>query len=141
MDIKLNCINGFKLIELTEKNHYVKDRIEPLSIYNALMACQKGSPLLWNAIYKVVMNVNNRFYGRNSLEPTGPTMLGNLVLNMNVLDKVDMEFHQNGSFIIYKNRFVISTDYPEYRREQQESFQKLNTKKYGDLWDEKAIYL
>ena len=140
MDIKLNCINGFKLIELTEKNHYVKDRVGLLSIYNALMACQKGSPLLWKAIYKVVMNVNKRFYGSNPLEPTGPIMLGSIVLNNNMIDKVDLKFYKDGGYIIYKNRFVISTEYPEYRQEQNNSFRELHTKKYWQLWDEKNIY-
>jgi mannosyltransferase OCH1-like enzyme len=140
LDIKLNCINGFKLIELTEKNHYVKDRIGVLSIYNALMACQKGSPLLWKAIYKVVMNVSKRFYGSNPLEPTGPLMLGSIVLKNNLLDKVDMRFHKDGKHIIYKNRFIISTEYPEYRQEQENSFNSLNTKRYWQLWDERNIY-
>jgi mannosyltransferase OCH1-like enzyme len=57
MDIKLNCINGFKLIELTKANHLVKDRLPPLTIYNALMVCQSGSPLLWKAIQIIVINV------------------------------------------------------------------------------------
>ena len=140
MDIKLNCYNGFKLIELTEKNHYVKDRLAPLSIYNALMVCQKRSPFLWKAIYKVVMNVSKRYYGENPLDPTGPMMLGKIVLNNNLLDKVDMKFYKDGGYIIYKNRFVISTEYPEYRHEQQELYNNLHTKKYGQLWDEKSIY-
>jgi len=140
IDIKLNCINGFKLIELTEKNHYVKDRVGKLSIYNALMACQKGSPLLWKAIYKVVMNVSERYYGSNPLDPTGPLMLGNLILNNNLINKVDLIFHQNGQHIIYKNRFIISTEYPEYRSEQDNSFSILHTKRYWQLWDERNIY-
>ena len=60
MDIKLKCINGFRLIELTENNHYVKDRVAPLSIYNALMVCQKVSPCLWKSIYRVVFKVQNQ---------------------------------------------------------------------------------
>ena len=140
MDIKLNCINGFKLIELTEKNHYVKDRIPPLSIYNALMASKKRNPILWKSIYKIVMNVSKRFYGSHPLEPTGPLMLGQVLLNNKALKNIDMKFHNDGKFIIYKNRFVISTEYPEYRHEQQELYNNLHTKKYGQLWDERAIY-
>ena len=59
MDIKLTCINGFRLIELTEHNHLVKDRPLPLAIYNALMVSQKGNPFLWRAIQRIVMNVKN----------------------------------------------------------------------------------
>ena len=104
------------------------------------MVCQKRSPFLWKAIYKVVMNVSKRYYGENPLDPTGPMMLGKIVLNNNLLDKVDMKFYKDGGYIIYKNRFVISTEYPEYRHEQQELYNNLHTKKYGQLWDEKSIY-
>ena len=62
MDIKLKCINGFKLIELTESEHYVKDRHPPLTVYNALMVCVKNNPFLWKAISKIVFNVQHKFY-------------------------------------------------------------------------------
>jgi mannosyltransferase OCH1-like enzyme len=140
LDIKLNCINGFKLIELTEKNHLVRDRLGKLSIYNALMACQKGSPFLWKAIYRIVINVNKRFYGKCPLEPTGPVMLGNIVLNNNLLKIVDMSHYKDGGYILYKNRFIISTEYPEYDEERRSSLSVLNIKRYADLWNERSIY-
>jgi hypothetical protein len=49
LDIKLNCINGFRLIELTEKNHYVKDR-PPKSIFYSLMASAPGNNFLLKGI-------------------------------------------------------------------------------------------
>lgn len=140
MDIKLNCINGFKLIELTEKNHYVKDRIPPFSIYNALMACQKNSPFLIKCIYRIVENVKTRFYGNNPLAPTGPLLLGNVVRNNNLFSKVDLTHYKDGGYIIYKNRFVISTEYPEYNHERNQIYSKLNTKRYDQLWTERSIY-
>jgi len=140
MDIKLNCINGFKLIELTERNHYVKDRVGILSIYNALMACQKGSPLLWKAIYRIVMNVSKKYYGNSALDPTGPIMLGKIILNNNLLNKVDLTHYQGGGYIIYKNRFIISTEYPEYQKERDDAYSTLNTKRYDAYWNERAIY-
>lgn len=133
LDIKLQCINGFKLIELTENNHYVKDRPLPLSIYNALMAVQKGSPLLWKAIYRVVFNVKKRFYGKSALEPTGPIMLGNIILRNRMRPNIDLRHYQGGGYIIYKNKFVISTNYPEYGNERKR-------KHYGTLWGDRQIY-
>jgi mannosyltransferase OCH1-like enzyme len=140
LDIKLNCINGFKLIELTEKNHFVKDRQPPLSIYNALLACQKNHPFLLMAINQIVQNVKNKFYGNNPLYPTGPQMLGSLILKNNLKINIDMEHYINGSFIIYKNRFVISTEYPEYNSERKETYKPLNLERYNLLWNEKKIY-
>jgi len=139
MDIKLKCVNGFRLIELTENEHLVKDRVPPLSIYNGLMVSQKGNPFLWKAIYRIVINVKKKFFGRNSLEPTGPIMLGNLILKNNLHQNIDLVHYKGGGYIIYKNRFVIST-YPEYDIERAHAYSKLNTKRYGDLWNERKIY-
>ena len=139
IDIKLNCINGFKLIELTERNHYVKDRVPPLSIYNALMACQTGSPFLKKAIYRTVLNINKRYYGNTPLDPTGPVLLGKIAMENNLFNKIDLFHYQDGGYLIYKNRFVISL-YPEYNKEQQETYAKINTKRYNELWNERAIY-
>ena len=133
MDIKLNCINGFKLIELTENNHFVKDRPKPLSIYNALMVCQKAHPFLLVAINKIVKNVQNKYYGNEPLSPTGPTMLGNLILNNKIKLNIDLSHYDGGGYIIYKNRFVISTEYPEYNSER-------TFKRYDVLWNERNVY-
>ena len=140
MDIKLVCVNGFKLIELTEANHFVKDRLAPLSIFNSCMVCQQNHPYLLMAIKKIVNNVNTNFYGSNPLEPTGPVMLGNLFLNNRLKANIDMTHYEKGGFIIFKNRFVISTEYPEYNSERTNTYNSINTKRYDALWFEKKIY-
>lgn len=147
MDIKLLCINGFKLMELTEANHFVKDRGKPLSIYNACMVCQKNHPCLLMAIKKLVTNIKYNFYGNSPLEPTGPVMLGNLILNNKLRVNIDMTYYWcgngcvNNGFIIFKNRFVISTEYPEYDSERKTLYNSINTKRYDELWFEKKIYM
>jgi mannosyltransferase OCH1-like enzyme len=140
MDIKFMCVNGFKLIELTEQNHFVKDRLGPLSIYNALIACQKGHPFLMMGIRNIVYNVNNNYYGSHPLDPTGPIMLGKLVLNNKLKLNIDLKYYEDGGYIIYKNRFVISTEYPEYDTERTNTYNLLNTKRYDALWNERRIY-
>ena len=84
LDIKLSCINGFKLIELTEKNHFVRDRPLPLSIYNAVIACEKNHPFLLLSIQKIVDNVKKKYYGPGPLWPTGPEMLGDIIIKNNL---------------------------------------------------------
>lgn len=140
MDIKLRCINQFKLMELTEQNHFVLDRLKPMSIYNSLMACQKGHPFLLSAIHTIVENVKHKYYGNNPLCPTGPLMLGALLLRSRGRLNVDMVHYIHGGFIIYKNRFIISTDYPEYHEERKNRNEVLKTKRYDILWTEKNIY-
>jgi len=141
LDIKLQCINGFKLIELTEKNHFVLDRVPPLSIYNALLACQKGHPFLLMGINKIVKHVKNKYYGGSPLSPTGPLMLGKLIYSNKLKLNIDLNHYMGGGFIIYKNRFVISTEYQEYNDERSKQYNSFNTKRYDLLWNERRIYL
>jgi len=140
LDIKLQCINGFKLIELTKKSHLVKDRVRLLSIYNALMVCKKESPFLWKAIYRIVINAHTKFYGNDPLEPTGPIMLGNLILKNKFPVNIDLIHHPKGGYILYKNKCVISTEYSEYNNERNNYYSKKHTKRYDVLWEERKVY-
>lgn len=140
MDIKLVCVNGFRLIELTEQNHFVKDR-PANSIFNTLIASQKGNMFLFKAIRRIVSNVKNKYYGSSPLSPTGPELLGAVAIKNNFQGvNLDLNHYKHGGYIIYKNRFVISTEYPEYNNERTNTYNNINTKRYDQLWNERAIY-
>jgi mannosyltransferase OCH1-like enzyme len=139
MDIKLTCVNGFKLIELTETNHFVLDRPQN-SIYNALMASQKGNIFLYKAIRQIVDNVKNRYYGKGCLSVTGPELLGDVAIKNRFSVNIDLKHYKHGGYIIYKNRFVVSTEYPEYDGERRSTYNNINVKRYDQLWEERAIY-
>jgi penicillin V acylase-like amidase (Ntn superfamily) len=51
-----------------------------------------------------------------------------------------MKHYEDGGYVIYKNRFVISTEYPEYDSERTNTYNSLNTKRYDGLWNERRIY-
>jgi mannosyltransferase OCH1-like enzyme len=140
MDIKFTCVNGFRLIALTEKNHFVKDR--PInSIFNSLIVSEKGNIFLFKAIRNIVSNVNKRFYGSTPLCPTGPRLLGKIAIRNNFQGvNIDLNHYRYGGYIIYKKRFIISTEYPEYNNERTNTYKKINTKRYDKLWTERAIY-
>jgi len=139
MDIKLTCVNGFRLIELTEKNHFVKDR-PPNTIYNSLIASQKGNFFLFRAIRKIVQNVQNRFYGNSCLSPTGPGLLWSVMSDNKYKVNIDLFHYKKGGYIIYKNRFVISTEYPEYNNERTTLYNNINTQRYDKLWYSRGVY-
>ena len=67
-------------------------------------------------------------------------MLGNLVQNNKLNLNIDMNHFIYGGYIIYNNRFIISTEYPEYNSDIMSVYNLLNTKKYNNLWFEKKIY-
>ena len=140
LDIRFCCINGFNLIELTENEHFVKDR-PPNSIFNSLMVCKKGNIFLYKSIMQIVTNVKYRYYGACPLSPTGPKMLGSVIINNKLGGiNVDMVHYSGGGYIIYKNVFVISTEYPEYNIERDLQNNKINKKKYDIMWKERTIY-
>jgi mannosyltransferase OCH1-like enzyme len=138
LDIKLICVNGFKLIELVDKNHFVKDR--PVnSIFNSLMVSQGGNIFLLKCIKQIVLNVKNKVYGKSCLSPTGPELLGSIIdKSMNI--NVDLFHYIHGGYIIYKYIFVISTTYPEYNNERSSLYNAIKTKGYTELWNERKIY-
>ena len=139
MDIKFCCVNGFRLIELTEKEHFAKDR-PANSIYNALMSCKKGNMFLYKSIRQIVANVQNNYYGSHPLSPTGPFMLGSVIINNNLRFNIDMKHYKKGGFIIYKNIFVISTEYPEYDKERSIQYNQINKQRYDKMWLDRNIY-
>jgi mannosyltransferase OCH1-like enzyme len=138
MDIKLSTVNGFKLIQLTTKEHFVSDR-PPNTIYNAFIVCKPRNKLLLNSINAIVRNVRKKYYGIGPLDPTGPGLLGKLAMNDTDVN-IDLKHNINGGYIIYNNKFVISTEYPEYDKERSELNHKINRPRYDILWKKRVIY-
>jgi hypothetical protein len=142
LDIKLKCINNFRLIELTEAEHLVKDRWN-CGIYNALLVCKSGNEILLNAINRIVENVKNNFYGESPLHPTGPSLLRDIINCNKLYNNINIDLlHDSGNFglISYKKRFIFSTNYPEYDSERDEMYRINNTSRYHTLWDRREIY-
>lgn len=138
IDIKYVPINGFKLINLTEKEHWVLD-VDKYGIYNALMVCIPGNQILFRAINQVVENVKNNFYGKNALEPTGP-----LLLSRYFTQKDRNNFDMKHDFIysvknryIYFNNYIVFKQYDKYL-EEQNTYKKKEY--YATLWNSRKIY-
>ncbi len=139
IDIKFKCAPGFKFIELTDKEHFCNDfKKRKRSIYNGVMISKPKNPLLLKAINKVVQNVKRKYYGKGSLFPTGPILLGKIFKNKYMKD-VDMRLaplNKTGLSIKYKDRRIL-TFYNNYRNEQRKFSNKPH---YHILWKRKAIY-
>ena len=138
MDIKYRCVNGFKFLDLTEKEYFVRDHNHN-DVYTALIVTLAGNQILFKCIRQIVENVKNKYYGNGVLEPTGPGLLGKCFTQE---ERNSMEmFHGlvesiNKYYIVKGDRIILSF-YEKYREEQNQ-FQKL--KHYGELWHEKNIY-
>lgn len=149
MDIKFSCVNNFRLISLTEKEQFVRDidppEGPPGGTLNGLIVCKKGNIILYNCIRQIVTNVQSKFYGINSLYPTGPGLLG-FFFSKN--EKTQMEMYFENTIVNGKDNFYIGynnghTDiiilkfYDEYRVEQKIYQKNLH---YGTLWNQRKIY-
>jgi hypothetical protein len=151
-DIKLNCINNFKFIALTEKEHFVIDipnqwEKGEFGLYNALISSKPKNNLLLRCINKINENVKNKYYGFNNLYPSGPGLLGKEYIKMlkeNVLtmeselNKLDLclDVSRGKEYIIFDNVPILE-HYNEYRTEQK-LFSKIQH--YGEIYYLKQIY-
>ena len=140
MDIKYKPINGFKLYNLLEKEHWCLD-IDRNNIYNAVMVCKPGNQILLKAIEKVCENVKNKYYGNNIFNPTGPALLSNF-FTIEEKHGFDMKhvLYGNNDYekVVQYNGENILNCYPGYFRER---LVFSNKKHYADLWRERNIYL
>ena len=142
VDIKYQCVNNFKFIALTEKEHFVRDRPEGHT-YTALIITLPQNDILLKCINQIVENVNNKFYGNTSLDPTGPGLLGSFFTNDEIsafeiyFASSIIEHKLNEHYMVYKDSIVLS-NFKGYREEQSQ-FQK--NKYYTLLWEDKNIYI
>jgi mannosyltransferase OCH1-like enzyme len=138
LDIKYGCINTFRFIELTEKEHLVFD-IDNKNIYNALIVVKPKNEILFNCINRIVENVKNRYYGTSGVDPTGPGLVAQFMTDD---DRKNIELRhawnskENKKYIIYKKVPVLKM-YEGYYGEQ-EKYKKVDH--YNVLWNKRQIY-
>jgi len=137
IDIKLKSVNNFKLIELLDKEYYVKDRLSggQNGIYQAFMVNLPKNPLLLKCIQQIVQNVKHKYYGRNPLSITGPQLMSNYFSQSSIRSN-DL-YHGPEGCCIYIGNSKIMDHYSQYRKEQR------NTQKtayYATLWKKRQVY-
>lgn len=140
MDIKYKPINGFKLYNLLEKEHWVLDA-DGNNIYNAIMVCKPGNKVLLKAIEKICENVKNNYYGSSFLEPTGPALLANFFSQ-------EEKKHFNMKHVVYGNndyekvvRYNRHNVFGCYSGYFEERNRFSNKQHYSHLWNTRNIYL
>jgi len=134
VDIKYRCVPPFKLIELTTREHYVRDRefcgID--GIYQGFLCCYPRNPILYRCIRKIVEYVGRMEYGKTCLF-VGPQLVGSHFCN---LELKQMEMSYNGFGIQRENKLIMKM-YTEYREELKQVATK---KHYTELWMDRDMY-
>mmetsp|Transcript_7419 Transcript_7419/g.6654 ORF Transcript_7419/g.6654 Transcript_7419/m.6654 type:complete len:308 (+) Transcript_7419:3-926(+) len=159
IDIKYRSVDGFKLLSLTDKEHYALDRyMHPkedytVNLYNAIIIVKEKSDVLKRAIDIINTNVETRYYGKNYLYITGPKVLGEAYIGsindvkndmktaINKLKLVDLIFRCCHPTITvrYYNQKILEP-YPEYRQEQAKFYNNTHAKHYTEAWYFKEVY-
>ena len=142
MDIKFKCVNGFKLIRLTEREHFPTDvtiseypNEENKAVYNGFMVAKAGNPKLLQAINKIVENVKNNYYGNSPLDVTGPILFGQFFDYEEKKKSITRRYVGiNGNGVSLQGILILD-EYKNYRKEQK----NIGTH-YNEYWKNKNIY-
>jgi hypothetical protein len=136
LDIKFSCIHDFKLIELTDKEYFVRDLPHKgiSGVYNALIVCLPNNNILYKSIYHIVNNVKNNIYGNNYLYITGPHLLL-YYFNSIEIENMDLNLSEEINICIHNKPIIKS--YNTYRIEQK-TFNNLDH--YGALYNNMDVY-
>ena len=121
IDIKYQLINNFKFDNLLDNEYFVLD-LDKKNIYNALMIVKPNNEKLKFCINTIVKNVKYKYYGKSSLDVTGPGLLSKF---FTIEEKKKLEMNHElffGSFdnkIIKLNGYVILKIHCGYRNDQE----------------------
>ena len=128
LDIKMNFEEDFDPQSLLSREHFPKDvPQEPPGIWQGLLVCQKGSPILRAAIGKCVYNVQRSYYAPTPLAMTGPVFLYKVIAyiqpqllhEQEITSKKDLLKKEWGvaEHCLEKNGETICYPYEGYRNE------------------------
>jgi len=140
IDIKFNCVNNFKFINLTDKEYfcsdppYWKEGKKCQSVTTGLIFVKKNNSIILKALMNILININKRDYCINPWATTGPCLLGyNFTENDGHKKYPFILNHEN--YIVHKNNEKILELYTDYIKEREASMPY-----YVHLWKQKKIY-
>jgi mannosyltransferase OCH1-like enzyme len=136
MDIKYIPHNDFRLINLTEQEHFVLDT-DRRGVYNALISCKPANPILFKAINAIVRNVKTKYYGTSCLEPTGPQLLSKFFSHIAKNNFPLKHETYNNSKFISMNGIIVLKMYNNYYAEMGKNEKNEH---YSILWRKRKIY-
>jgi mannosyltransferase OCH1-like enzyme len=137
LDSKYYCINGFKLILLTDKEYFCKDIETSLhGIYNAFIVCKPKNKILFKAINECVKNIENKYYGNSGLCPTGPLLLKKFFTRKQINNlELRHEYINNTNRFILLNGYRILKYHEDYRKEKEQQ-----NNHWSIYWKNKTMY-
>ena len=140
MDIKINCINGFRLNNIIHEECFPRDIPHgQKGVWQGFLICKSGNEILKKCIDVICMHVKFKFYGSTFLSVTGPHLV------YNILTKYKKTFYYNQSKMkLVKKSFIIYLYYNNkpvfnFYTKWEDDKKKMGVR-YSVLWRQKKIY-
>jgi hypothetical protein len=149
IDTKMEPVNGFKFITLTDKNYYLKDKyINFISSYTGtiedistqIIVSEPNTKILENCINQIVVNVKNKFYGIHTSEVTGPGVLHKALFENNIFSdssEISVEHTIDPYCIEYQKNPILKINNVVYNEQVKNG---IKSKTHVTLWNEKNIF-
>ena len=136
LDSKYYGINGFKLIQLTDKEYFCRDvKFAHYAIYNAFIICKPGNKKLLQSIKQFVKNTEEDYYGWTP-GSVGPVMMKQFFTPKEMNDHV-----LSAKIISKKERFITLHGKRILKRhEGYSTYQSLNKNHWIKHWRERTLY-
>lgn len=137
LDSKYYCINGFKLIYLTDKEYWCRDLYQALhGIYNAILICKPNNDIMLKCIDLVVKQFNRKFYGSYGLCVSGPLMMKRFFTEnqLNNLILAHEKIHLSERYILYSNHRILKY-HPKYSKNPAQT-----SRHWPKYWKSRKFY-
>jgi mannosyltransferase OCH1-like enzyme len=136
LDSKYYCINGFKLILLTDKEYFCRDIEHSLyGIYNAFLICKPKNKIMLKCINQSVRNIEKKYYGPGGLCPTGPLMMKEF-FTVKQINNLELR-HE---FVNDKMRFINLNGYRVLKYNEKYFDEKVHKNHWGTYWKSRTMY-
>ena len=117
-------------------------------VCNGYLIAKPKEDVFLQCINKIKDNVKNKNYGKNTLHPTGPLLLGDVVFGNNMQNKIRFtgklvdagNYGYKKGVILLKDdpNVIVAEPYNEYREEQR-NYNNKGLPHYSELWFYKDI--
>jgi mannosyltransferase OCH1-like enzyme len=136
LDSKYYGMNGFKLIELTDKDYFCRDvKIAFSGIYNAFIICKPKNKILLQSIQQFVKNTEENYYGWTGV-CIGPLMMKSFFKKKEIQD-----FELESEIITQKQRYIRLNGNRILKRHQDYASDKYRKDNHWSIhWTNRTLY-
>jgi mannosyltransferase OCH1-like enzyme len=135
LDSKYYGINGFKFIQLTDREYFCRERLY-YGICNSILICKPKNKIILKCIHKVIDNVNKKYYGAEGICATGPLMMQEFFSDSQINQmKLHFEYIDKNRKYITHNHCRILQYHKDYKKTKEQ--RHLHWTKY---WKEHTMY-